>query len=79
MFCVNLAGVARLGLRLSAQSRGPANSIKLDEHNTSRDVYSDRGFPSAQRSQTLKVLCYREHIQRKAKAGQGLSEWKKVA
>lgn len=35
------------------------------------------GFPSAQRSQMLKALGYRAHIQRKAKAGQALSECQK--
>ena len=49
----------------------------LDEHNTSADVYADRGYPSAQRSEMLKALGYREHIQRKAKAGQPLSECQK--
>ena len=49
----------------------------LDEHNTSRDIYADRGFPSAQHSQMLKALGYREHIQRKAKAGKALSECQK--
>lgn len=46
----------------------------LDEHNTSSDVYAGRGYPSAQRSQMLKALGYREHIQRKAKPDKALSE-----
>ena len=33
----------------------------LDEHNTSGDVYADRSYPSAQRSEMLKALGYREH------------------
>lgn len=49
----------------------------LDEHNTSGDVYADRGYPSAQRSQMLKALGYREHVQRKARASQALSECQK--
>ncbi len=49
----------------------------LDEHNTSGDVYADRGYPSAQRSQMLKALGYREHIQRNAKPGTPLSECQK--
>ncbi len=36
-----------------------------------------RGYPSAQRSEMLKALGYREHIQCKAKAGQPLSECQK--
>jgi len=46
----------------------------LDQGNTSADVYADKGYPSRQRSQMLKALGYREHIQRKAKPGQALSE-----
>ena len=49
----------------------------LDEHNTSGDVYADRGYPSAQRSEMLKALGYREHIQRKAKPGRPLSQCQK--
>ena len=49
----------------------------LDEHNTNRDVYADRGYPSAQRSEMLDVLGYRDHIQRKAKPGKPLSECQK--
>lgn len=49
----------------------------LNEHNTSADVYADRGYPSAQRSEMLKALGCREHIQRKARAGQPLSECQK--
>ena len=45
----------------------------LDERNTSRDVYADKGYPSAQRSEMLGALGYREHIQRKAKSGKPLS------
>ena len=51
----------------------------LDEHNTSANIYADRGYPSAQRSEMLKALGYREHIQRKAKAGQPLSQCQKGA
>ena len=49
----------------------------LDEHNTGADVYADKGYPSAQRSQMLKALGYREHIQRKAKRGKPLSACQK--
>lgn len=49
----------------------------LDMHNTSADVYADKGYPSAARSQMLKVLGYREHIQRKAKVGKPLSACQK--
>ena len=48
--------------------------VVLDEHNTSGDVYADRGYPSAQRSEVVSVLGYR---QRKAKPGKPLSECRK--
>ena len=49
----------------------------LDAHNTSRDVYADKGYPSAQRSEMLKALNYREHIQRKAQKNKPLSACQK--
>ena len=49
----------------------------LDQDNTSKDVYADRGYPSQQRSQMLQALGYREHIQRKARPGKPLSECQK--
>ena len=49
----------------------------LDEDNTSADIYADKGYPSQARSQMLKTLGYREHIQRKAKAGKPLSDCQK--
>jgi IS5 family transposase len=33
----------------------------LDEHNTSRDVYADKGYPSARRSEMLQVLGWRAY------------------
>ena len=45
-----------------------------DDGNTSADVYADKGYPSGARSEMLKVLGFREHIQRKAQAGKPLSE-----
>ena len=49
----------------------------LDEHSASGDGYADRGYHSAQRSEMLKALGHREHIQRQAKPGQPLSECQK--
>ena len=49
----------------------------LDAHNTSRDVYADKGYPSARRSEMLKVLGWREHIQRKAQKNKPLSACQK--
>ena len=45
----------------------------LQQDSTSQDVYADRGYPSKQRSQMLKALGYREHIERKAQPGKTLS------
>lgn len=49
----------------------------LDQDNTSADVYADKGYPSGARSDMLKALGFREHIQRKAKPGKPLSECQK--
>lgn len=49
----------------------------LDGGNTSADVYADKGYPSAARSEMLQVLGHREHIQRKAAKGKPLSECQK--
>lgn len=45
----------------------------LDEHNTSRDVYADRGYPSEAREDKLKAAGWRNHIQRKGKRNKPLS------
>lgn len=46
----------------------------LDDGNTSRDVYADKGYPSAEREAKLKSAGYRNHIQRKGQRNQPLSE-----
>ena len=46
----------------------------LDAANTSRDVYADKGYPSAEREAKLKSAGYRNHIQRKGQRNQPLSE-----
>lgn len=46
----------------------------IDPFNTSRDVYADRGYPSAQREVWLKEQGYRNHIQRKGRRDKPLSE-----
>jgi len=45
----------------------------LDESNTSRDVYADRGYPSGAREAKLKAEGFRNHIQRKGKRNKPLS------
>lgn len=49
----------------------------LDDGNTSADVYADKGYPSAARSEMLQALGYRAHIQRKAGKGKPLSACQK--
>lgn len=46
----------------------------IDRANTSRDVYADRGYTSADRENWLKEHGYRNQIQRKAKRNKPLSE-----
>jgi len=46
----------------------------LDSHNTSRDVYADRGYPSEQRESWLKAYGFRNQIQRKGARNKPLSE-----
>ena len=46
----------------------------LDPANTNRDVFADKGYPSAEREAKLKTAGYRNHIQRKGHRNQPLSE-----
>ena len=46
----------------------------IDRHNTSQDVYADRGYPSTEREAWLKEQGYRNHIQRKGHRQKPLSE-----
>ena len=45
----------------------------LDQGNTSRDVYANRGYPSEARENKLKAAGFRNHIQRKGKRNKPLS------
>jgi IS5 family transposase len=49
----------------------------LDEDNTGRDVYADKAYPSKRRQEMLKVLGWRDGIQRRAGKDQPLSECQK--
>jgi IS5 family transposase len=49
----------------------------LDPGNTSRDVYADRGYPTAEREAKLKQAGWRVHIQRKGSATKGISDTQK--
>ena len=46
----------------------------LDPANTNRDVFADKGYPSAKQEEKLKAEGYRNHIQRKGQRNQTLSE-----
>lgn len=46
----------------------------LNVANTSRDVYADKGYPSAERDAQLQDAGYRNHIQRKGQRNHPLSE-----
>lgn len=49
----------------------------LDEHNTGRDVYADKAYPSRRRQEMLKVLGWRDGMQRRAAKDKPLSECQK--
>ena len=49
----------------------------LDETNTSRDVYADSAYRSAEHEAELKALKFRAHLQRKGCRGRPLTSWKK--
>lgn len=50
----------------------------LDQTNTSRDVYADRGYPTTEREAKLKQAGWRVHIQRKGSAVKGISDTQKT-
>jgi IS5 family transposase len=49
----------------------------LDPNNTSRDIYADRGYPSAEREATLTEAGWRVQIQRKGSANKPISDTQK--
>jgi len=49
----------------------------LDETNTSRDVYADSAYRSAEHEAELKALKFRAHLQRKGCRGRPLTSWEK--
>lgn len=46
----------------------------LDQHNSSRDFWADRGYHDKPREHWLKQIGWRPHIQRKGQAGQPIGE-----
>ena len=77
--------------RLYVSSGGTANSTTVnkmgemyvsssglaDETNTSRDVYADSAYRSAEHEAELKALKFRAHLQRKGCRGRPLTSWEK--
>jgi len=49
----------------------------LDENNTSRDVYADSAYRSAEHETELKEKNFRPHLQRKGCRGRALTSWEK--
>ena len=49
----------------------------LDPNNTSRDVYADRGYPSAEHEATLTAAGWRVQLQRKGSAAKPISQAQK--
>jgi len=49
----------------------------LDTSNTSRDVYADSAYRSAEHENNLRESGYRPHLQRKGCRGRELTEWEK--
>jgi IS5 family transposase len=49
----------------------------LDPNNTSRDIYADRGYPSAEREAPLTEAGWRVQIQRKGSANKPISDTQK--
>jgi len=49
----------------------------LDESNTSRDIYADKGYADGEREERLKESGWRPRIQRKAKKGKNISACQK--
>lgn len=49
----------------------------LDEHNTGRDVCADKAYPSRRRQEMLRVLDWRDGMQRRASKDRPLSECQK--
>lgn len=64
--------------KIKTDTASPHDSQHFDEvlapHNTSRDVYADRGYPSEAREAWLKANGYRNQIQRKGARNKPLSE-----
>ena len=49
----------------------------LDEKNTSRDVYADSAYRSAEHEANLRAKKFRPHLQRKGCKGHQLTSWEK--
>lgn len=69
--------IRKLAVTHAAVSDSTIFEVLLDHSNTSRDVYADRGYPSAEREQTLTAEGWRVQIQRKGSATCRISDTQK--
>ena len=69
--------IRKMAVTHAAVSDSTVFETLLDPNNTSRDVYADRGYPSAERERNLTEAGWRVQIQRKGTATRGISETQK--
>lgn len=65
--------IRKLAITNAAVSDSTVFEELLDPSNTSRDVYADRGYPSAEREKSLRQAGWRVQIQRKGTAQRAIS------
>lgn len=69
--------IRKLAVTHAAVSDSTVFEVLLDPNNTSRDVYADRGYPSAEREEELTKAGWRVQIQRKGTATRSISATQK--
>lgn len=69
--------IRKLAVTDAAVSDSTVFEQLLDPSNTSRDVYADRGYPSAEREKSLSEAGWRVQIQRKGTAQRAISQTQK--
>jgi IS5 family transposase len=69
--------IRKMAVTHAAVSDSTGFETLLDPNNTSRDVYADRGYPSAERERNLTEAGWRVQIQGKGTATRGISETQK--
>ena len=69
--------ISKRAVTHAAVSDSTVFEVLLDPNNTSRDVFADRGYPSAEREENLTKAGWRVQIQRKGSATRGISATQK--